>query len=76
MRQVLSISLPNDLAKEIRKNVTKRGFGSLSAYFQHLTLADREHLISEAELVETVRQSRKEYKKGQFLVAESLARLI
>ncbi len=76
MRQVISISLPGSLIREIKKSSSKRGFSSLSAYFRHLYEGDAGDLISEAELLETVRLSRSEYKNGKILSAGSLVDLI
>lgn len=36
MRQVLSLSFPEQLIKEIKKVVKQRGFSSVSSYFKNL----------------------------------------
>ncbi len=36
MRTVLNISLPNDLAKEVRREVKNAGFASTSEFIRHL----------------------------------------
>ena len=75
MRQVLSISLPQQTTKKIKTLSKKRGFASVSGYIKHLIELDQD-LISEAELLESVRVARKEYKAGKAVKIESIADLI
>lgn len=75
MRQVLSLSFPATEAQQIKRIATERGFPSVSSYVKHLFQADKD-LISQSELLKTVRQSRKEYQNGQSIEAKSIADLV
>lgn len=75
MRQVLSLSLPEQTTKEIKKNAKQRGFDSVSGYIKYLFELDK-NLISEKELLAAVRETRKEYKQGKTVKAKSLADLV
>ncbi|MDD4477197.1 MAG: hypothetical protein PHY40_03505 [Patescibacteria group bacterium] len=75
MRQVVSLSLQSAEARQIKKIAQKRGFGSVSSYVNYLLKAD-ENLISETELLKTVRASRAEYRVGKSIKAKSLADLV
>lgn len=75
MRQVLSISLPSQTMATIKQKTQKRGFESVSEYIKHLLALD-EDLVSEKELLETVKQARAEYKTGKFIKAGSISDLL
>lgn len=75
MRQVLSISLPGETVKEIKNRIKVRGFDSVSNYIKFLVEEDDE-LISEKELLQAVKEARKEYKEGKTIKAKSLAELL
>lgn len=75
MRQVLSLSLPAAKAVQLKKTAKKRGYNSLSSYVLSLFQADRD-LISETELLRTVREARNEYQAGHSIKAKSLADLL
>jgi len=75
MRQVLSLSLPKETAKSIKTLSKKRGFVSVSGYIKYLAEMDKD-LISETELLNTIKQSRKEYKEGKTITAKSMADLV
>ncbi|HLC70064.1 MAG TPA: hypothetical protein VJH75_03400 [Patescibacteria group bacterium] len=75
MRQILSISLPSTDVKLIKKHAKNRGYDSISAYIQHLYKEDAD-LITEAELLKSVREARKEYRTGKTITAKSLADLV
>ena len=75
MRQVLSVSLPAIDVRQIKLLSTKRGYASVSSYIQYLLKEDSD-LISEAELVESVKAARKEYRAGKSKKAQSLTDLI
>ena len=76
MRQVLSISLQENIVKDIKKRVKNCGFKSISEYFKYLFKMDTEDIISEKELMEDIIQARKEYKEGKTIKANSLADLL
>ena len=75
MRQVLSLSLPPQTAKEIKKNAKQKGFTSVSSYIKFLFEADND-VISKEELLEDVKIAEKEYKQGKTIKANSLAELL
>ncbi len=75
MRQVLSVSLPATDIRQIKKIAQKRGYNSVSSYIKYL-FKENSDLISEAELLKTVRAARKEYHTGKSIKAKSLADLL
>ena len=75
MRQVLSLSLPQQTTKEIKKSAKQRGFESVSGYIKYLFELDKD-LISETELLCSIKLARKEYREGKTIKAKSLAELI
>ncbi|HPA25707.1 MAG TPA: hypothetical protein PLK76_03040 [bacterium] len=75
MREVLSISLPSKTLTTIKQKIKVRGFDSVSEYIKHLLDLD-ENLISEKELLATVKQARREYDKGKAIKANSMADLL
>ncbi|MCK5320900.1 hypothetical protein KAJ61_05960 [Candidatus Parcubacteria bacterium] len=76
MRQVLSISLQENIIKDIKKRVKNGCFKSVSEYFKYLFKMDTEDVISEKELMKDIIQARKEYKEGKTIKANSLADLL
>ena len=75
MRQVLSVSFPQHLVKEVKKIAKKRGFDSVSSYIKQLIEMDK-GLISETELLKTIKQSRENHKAGKSLTVSSISELI
>jgi hypothetical protein len=75
MRQVLSLSLPEQITKEIKSSSKKRGFSSVSGYVKYLFELDK-NLISEKELLRSVKEARREYKNGKTVKAKSIADLL
>ncbi len=75
MRQVLSLSLPPQTTKEIKKNAKQKGFTSVSSYIKYLFEADND-AISKKELLEDVKIAEMEYKQGKTIKANSLAELL
>ena len=75
MRQVLSLSLPQETTKEIKVLSKKRGFSSVSSYIKHLIELDQD-LISDTELLKSVREAEEEYKAGKAIKIESIADLL
>jgi len=74
MRKVLSISLTSEAEKEIKSKTKKKGFDSVSSYVKYLISIDDE-LTSEEDLLKKVEKAEKEYKKGKFIKANSMAEL-
>lgn len=75
MRQVLSLSLPQQSTKDIKNIAKKRGFSSVSGYIKYLVELDKD-LIGEEELLSSIKQSRGEYKAGKTVKAKSIADLV
>jgi Arc/MetJ-type ribon-helix-helix transcriptional regulator len=75
MRQVLSISVPQQVAQTIKQKVQNRGFSSVSKYIQYLLKLDDE-LISEQELLADFKIAQQEYDRGETVVAKSIADLV
>ncbi len=75
MRQILSLSLPENLSEEIKKNAKLRGFDSVSGYIKYLFDLDKD-LISDRQLLSSVKEARKEYQQGKTIKAKSLADLL
>ena len=75
MRQVISFSLPQKMAKEIKSLSKKRGFSSVSSYLKSLIELDQD-LISEKELLSLAEKARREYAASETVVADSMAELL
>jgi Arc/MetJ-type ribon-helix-helix transcriptional regulator len=75
MRQVLSLSISQKEAKDVKSLAKKRGFSSMSAYIKCLIELDKD-LIPEKELLETIKVSKKEYKEGKSISANSIKDLL
>ena len=75
MRQVLSLSFPEKTTKEVKSLAKKRGFASLSSYIKYLVELDKD-LISETELLASVKDARREYTAGKVIKAKSIAELV
>lgn len=75
MRQVLSISLPSPEVKQFKRHAKTRGYTSMSSYVYELLKADT-HLISEEDLLKSIKEGRKAYSKNKCLKIKSLADLL
>jgi Arc/MetJ-type ribon-helix-helix transcriptional regulator len=75
MRQVLSLSLPENASKEIKRLSKRRGFKSVSEYIKYLVDLDS-NLISDTDLLNSVKIARQEYKTGDTITANSIAELL
>lgn len=75
MRQIISLSLPTKQTATMRKLTVQRGYKNVSQYIADLITMDAD-LISEAELLKSVKQARAEYKKGKVVRAKSLDELL
>ncbi len=74
MHKALSISISDELEKEIKRKTKKRGFNSVSDYIKNLLLID-DDLISEEELLEISKKAREDFRKGDAIKAKSLTDL-
>lgn len=75
MRQIISLSLPTKQATTMRKLTAQRGYKNVSQYIAQLIEMDAD-LITEAELLKSVKQARAEYKQGKVVRANSLDELL
>jgi len=75
MRQVLSLSLPQKTTNDIKRNAKIRGFDTVSGYVKYLFELDK-NLISEKELINSIKEARKEYNQSKTIKAKSLASLV
>ena len=75
MRQVLSLSLPQQITQKIKLLSKKRGFSTISSYIKYLIELDQ-HLISDTELLSSIHEARKEYRAGKTIKAKSIADLL
>ncbi|MDO9399467.1 MAG: hypothetical protein Q7T79_02175 [bacterium] len=76
MRQVISVSLPENIAKKLKNYIKHSSFASISEYFKYLFEADSSNIISEKELMSAIIESRKEYKNGKTIKANSIVDLL
>lgn len=72
MRKVLSLSLPQQTTKEIKKSAKQKGFDSVSGYIKYLFEADND-VISAKQLLKDVKEAEKDYKAGKCIKANSVA---
>ncbi|MBT4722325.1 hypothetical protein HN958_04845 [Candidatus Falkowbacteria bacterium] len=63
--------MPGKTKKLIQTRSKASGFNSVSAYIQFL-VSQEDDLISEDELLRTVKQAQKEYEEGKAIDADSL----
>jgi putative addiction module CopG family antidote len=64
MRNIINISLPEEMSKWVEKKVKGGKFSSTSEYFRHL--------LRTQELVEELEKSRREFKAGKGRILRSL----
>lgn len=70
MRTIVTVSLPEQVASEVKKSVKSRGFASVSEYFRHLIREERER-----ELSQTLLRTRSEFDQGKGKKLRSLREL-
>lgn len=70
MRQVLNISLPEKMADEVREEVKKGNFSSVSEFFRMLIRKEKEE-----RLLKEIKQSEKNIKEGKIKKLKSLSDL-
>jgi hypothetical protein len=71
MREVLTLSLPGNTKNLIKQRAKIRGFASVSEYVKNLFEEDND-LISETELVTTIKEARAEHARGETKELKSL----
>ena len=67
MRQIVNISLPLEMVKEVKKEVKEGGYMSVSEFFRDLLRVWREE-----KLLADINESRKEFAEGKGKVLRSL----
>ncbi len=67
MRNIVNISLPAELNKEVEKAVKAGNFATKSEFFRHLL-----RLWQEEQLLAQVEQSRREFREGKGKTLRSL----
>jgi hypothetical protein len=72
MRQVLSLSFPQQAIKKIKIRTKQRGFPSVSSYLRYLIDLD-DNLISDEELLNDVKRADKDYKNDKCIKANSVS---
>ncbi|MEA2064845.1 MAG: hypothetical protein U9O66_00930 [Patescibacteria group bacterium] len=75
MRQILSVSLPSQTIQFIKKRVKQQKFDSVSGYIKYLLELDN-NLISEKELLKSIKEARQDYRKGKLKILKSLKDLM
>ncbi len=75
MRRILSVSLPNELAQYVEKQVKKRKFPSVSEYVRHAIGLER-NMITEDELLERGKEALAAHKAGKTKILRSLEDLL
>ncbi|MEK7536135.1 MAG: ribbon-helix-helix domain-containing protein [Patescibacteria group bacterium] len=70
MRQTMTISLPQDLLKDIERGVKERGYATKSEYVRDLVREKKEE-----EFMKLIEKNRKEFKSGKGKVLKSLEEL-
>lgn len=67
MRTIMNISLPGELAREVRREVKNGKFASTSEFMRHLI-----RVWNMEKLAQDLRKERKEFRKGNYKVLHSL----
>lgn len=67
MRQIINISLPQQMARELKTSVKKEGFATTSEFFRHLL-----RLWNTYRLAEELKRDRKKFNAGKGIVLKSL----
>ena len=71
MRQVLSLSLPLQTTKEIKKTAKQKGFASVSNYIKFLFESDNDSITKE-QLLKDVKEAERDYNAGKCIKATSI----
>lgn len=67
MRQIINISLPENLAKMIKEEVKNGGYASVSEFFRHLL-----RLWNTQKLAQELKEGKKVFESGKGKVLKSL----
>lgn len=71
MRSILNISLPKETALNVKRDAKQGGFATTSEYIRHLI-----RLENTRKLIDELKVSSQEYKKGKGKILKSLKELI
>jgi len=75
MRNILTLSLSNELKESAQKMAKKRGYSTVSGYVRFLLTEDKD-VITDDELWREIQIARREYKQGKTIKAKSLRDLL
>jgi len=75
MRNILTLSLSDELKESAQKMAKKRKFGTVSEYIRFLLREDKD-VITDEELWEDVQAARRDYREGKTIKAKSLRELL
>lgn len=67
MRNIVNISLPEEMTKIVKREIKSGGFATTSEFFRHLL-----RLWSTHKLAEELRERREDFKKGEGKILRSL----
>lgn len=67
MRNIINISMPYEMANEVRRETKKGNFASKSEFFRHLL-----RMWNTQKLAQELKKEQKEFKKGHYKVLYSL----
>ncbi len=70
MRNIINISLPISMARDVKKEVKEGGFASTSEFFRHLL-----RIWKTEKLLHELKESKKEFETGKGKVLHSFADL-
>ena len=75
MRQILNLSIPQNMVSIVKDRAKKHGFESVSEYIRFLLNLDTD-LISPQELLAISKRADREYRTGKIKKINSLAELL
>ena len=67
MRDVINISMPAEMVKDVNMEIKKGKFASKSEFFRHLL-----RMWNTQKLAQELKRERKEFRKGNYKVLRSL----
>jgi len=70
MRDVINISMPAEMVKNVNMEIKKGNFASKSEFFRHLL-----RMWNTQKLVQELKREQKEFRKGNYKILHSLRNL-
>jgi len=71
MRNILTLSLSDELKESAQNMAKKRGFSTVSGYVRFLLREDKD-VITDKELWEDIKAARRDYREGKCIDADSI----